>query len=120
MSNFSNNLFIHLRVHSAYSLSFGALQIDKIIDLAKQLISLAGLTTKDKNNPKGDIEITFTGLRSGEKLFEELLLDGNYYETTHKKIFRAVEKFIPFEQLIPKIENIIQVSISQINHKNLK
>ena len=78
----------------------------RIIDLAKQLIYLAGLTIKDENNPKGDIEIIFTGLRIGEKLFEELLLDGNYYETNHKKIFRAVETFIPFEKLMPKIENL--------------
>ena len=84
----------------------------RIIDLAKQLVSLSGLTLKDENNPKGDIEIIFTGLRSGEKLFEELLLDGTYYETTHKKIFRAVEKFIPFEKLIPKIENLKSFVIS--------
>ena len=77
----------------------------KIIDLAKQLIFLAGLTLKNKNNPEGDIEIIFTGLRSGEKLFEELLLDGKNYETSHNKIFRAVEKFIPLEILLPKIEN---------------
>ena len=78
----------------------------KIIDLAKQLVSLAGLTIKDENNPTGDIQIIFTGLRIGEKIFEELLLEGNYYETNNKKIFRAVETFIPFKKLIPKIENL--------------
>ena len=48
----------------------------KILDLAKQMISLSGLTLKDENNEKGDIAIFETGLRPGEKLYEELLING--------------------------------------------
>ena len=57
MSNFSNNLFIHLRVHSAYSLSFGALQIDKIIDLAKN-DNQPAICITDNNNMFGALEFS--------------------------------------------------------------
>ena len=51
------------------------LDMGKPIELAEQMIKLSGLTIKDEKNPNGDIEIIFTGLRPGEKLFEELLID---------------------------------------------
>ena len=54
----------------------------KIVDLAKNLIQLSGLSVKDENNPKGDIEITYTGLRPGEKLYEELLIGGDNVRKT--------------------------------------
>ena len=47
----------------------------KIFDLAKDMITLSGMTVRDKTNPNGDIEIIFTGKREGEKLFEELVID---------------------------------------------
>ena len=65
----------------------------KIFDLAKRLINLSGMELKDKNNLNGDIEIIFTGLRPGEKLFEELLIGGNVSTTEHKKILREKEDF---------------------------
>ena len=65
----------------------------KIKELAKQMIELSGLNVKDKNNPDGDIEIIYTGLRNGEKLYEELLVDGTSQKTAHPLIFRAEEKF---------------------------
>ena len=72
----------------------------KIVDLAKNLIQLSGLSVKDENNPKGDIEITYTGLRPGEKLYEELLIGGdNVRKTTHPRIMTAEEVYLPFEQL---------------------
>ena len=72
----------------------------KIVDLAKNLIQLSGLSVKDENNPKGDIEITYTGLRPGEKLYEELLIGGdNVCKTTHPRIMTAEEVYLPFEQL---------------------
>ena len=49
----------------------------KIVELAKQMINLSGYKVKDKNNLSGDIEIKFTGLRKGEKLYEELLIEKN-------------------------------------------
>ncbi|MCL6272050.1 polysaccharide biosynthesis protein [Sansalvadorimonas sp. 2012CJ34-2] len=63
----------------------------KITSLAKRMINLSGLTVKDENNPDGDISITFTGLRPGEKLYEELLIGDNVHFTDHPKISMAVE-----------------------------
>ena len=61
----------------------------KIYDLAKKMIQLSGLQLKDKNNPNGDIEILITGLRPGEKLYEELLIENKSLPTIHPKIFKA-------------------------------
>ena len=55
------------------------------------MIKLAGRTVKDKNTPKGDIEIIYTGLRPGEKMYEELLVDGCSLPTVHPRIFKAGE-----------------------------
>ena len=71
----------------------------KIFDLAKRLINLSGMEIKDKNNPDGDIEIIFTGLRPGEKLYEELLIGDNVSTTDHKQILRAEEEFIESKEL---------------------
>ncbi|MCR8542302.1 MAG: polysaccharide biosynthesis protein [Prochlorococcus marinus XMU1423] len=78
----------------------------KILDLAKQMIYLTGLKIKDLDNPYGDIEIKTTGLRSGEKLYEELLIDNNCVSTSHPQIFKAKEKFIPASDLWPKLEEL--------------
>lgn len=66
----------------------------KIVDLAKNLIHLSGLEVKSDTNPNGDIEIKFTGLRPGEKLFEELLIGNNVKETQHMRIMTANEQFL--------------------------
>ncbi len=71
----------------------------KIYELAKRLINLSGMEVKDKDNPEGDIEIIFTGLRPGEKLYEELLIGDNVSTTHHKQIFRAEEDFLSFNDL---------------------
>jgi len=71
----------------------------KIIELAKRLINLSGYEVKDGNNPNGDIEIIFTGLRPGEKLYEELLIGDNVSRTDHKQILRAEEEFITKEEI---------------------
>ncbi len=71
----------------------------KIYDLAKKLIKLSGMTLKDKENQEGDIEIIFTGMRPGEKLYEELLIGGNVSTTQHKQILRAKEDSLSAEQL---------------------
>ena len=76
----------------------------KIVDLAKQMIKLSGLKLKDKKNPKGDIELVITGLRPGEKLYEELLIDGKSTKTKHPLIYKAKEKFIPAKKLFPILE----------------
>ncbi|CAN1568972.1 COG1086 Predicted nucleoside-diphosphate sugar epimerases [Burkholderiaceae bacterium] len=70
----------------------------KIIDLARRMVQMAGLQIKDDKNPNGDISIEFTGLRPGEKLFEELLIGDNPKSTRHPRIIKANENFIPWQQ----------------------
>lgn len=67
----------------------------KIADLAKQMIRLSGRSVKDADNPVGDIEVVFSGLRPGEKLYEELLLGDNPAGTDHPKILTADEEYAP-------------------------
>lgn len=71
----------------------------RIRDLAQRMIMLAGFTLRDDTSPEGDIEIQYTGLRPGEKLFEELLVGENASGTDHPRIMRAIESFIPFAEL---------------------
>jgi UDP-N-acetylglucosamine 4,6-dehydratase len=70
----------------------------KITDLAKRMIHLSGLELKDDNNPDGDVEIKFSGLRPGEKLYEELLIGDNVSGTQHPRIMRAEEKTLNWAQ----------------------
>ena len=71
----------------------------KIVELAKRLINLSGMDLIDEKNPEGDIEIIFTGLRPGEKLYEELLIGGNVSPTEHKKILKAQEESLSSNEL---------------------
>ena len=76
----------------------------RIKDLAEQMLSLSGLSLRDARNPQGDIEVVCTGLRPGEKLYEELLIDAESKVTQHPLIFTAKERSIPPEQLWPRID----------------
>ena len=78
----------------------------EILDLAKKMIKLSGLTIKDKKNKDGDIEIIFTGLKSGEKLYEELLIDNKSKPTIHPLIYKAEETFIPYLEILPLIKEL--------------
>jgi FlaA1/EpsC-like NDP-sugar epimerase len=71
----------------------------RIVDLAKRMIHLSGLEIKDTEHPDGDIEISYTGLRPGEKLYEELLIGDNVSKTAHERIMRAQEHVIPWAEL---------------------
>jgi FlaA1/EpsC-like NDP-sugar epimerase len=71
----------------------------RIADLAKRMIGLMGLTVRDDENPEGDIEIVYTGLRPAEKLFEELLIGTNVSGTEHPMIMRAMEHSLPWQPL---------------------
>jgi len=71
----------------------------KIIDLARRMVELSGLTVKDQNNPDGDIEIVVSGLRPGEKLYEELLISDDPIPTSHPRIFKAHEYLISLAEL---------------------
>ena len=93
----------------------------KIKDLIHKMINLSGLTLKDDKNPNGDIEIKIIGLRSGEKLFEELLLGENPQKTNHPKILTANDTFVKFELLeieLKKLKNLLD-SYSAAKVKNL-
>jgi FlaA1/EpsC-like NDP-sugar epimerase len=78
----------------------------KIIDLAKRMIELSGFRIKDESNPKGDIAIQVTGLRPGEKLYEELLIGNNPLATEHPRIMRANEEFLEWHPLEEKINEL--------------
>ncbi len=69
----------------------------KILDLAEKMIHLSGLSVRSERNPHGDIAIEFTGLRPGEKLYEELLIGDNVSETEHPMIMRADEEMLPWD-----------------------
>jgi len=76
----------------------------KILDMAREMILLSGLTTRDENSPDGDIEIVFTGLRPGEKLNEELLVGDSCQGTDHRRIMRADESMLSWHELKPTLD----------------
>ena len=86
----------------------------KILYLAKKMIHLSGLNIKDSNNPNGDIEILFTGLRPGEKLYEELLIGDSVLETEHQLILRSNEEMLPWSDL-KLILNKLKTSVDKQN-----
>lgn len=71
----------------------------RIIDLARRMVELSGLRVKDEQCPDGDIELQVTGMRPGEKLYEELLIGDNPEPTQHTRIMKAHEAFLPWEPL---------------------
>jgi FlaA1/EpsC-like NDP-sugar epimerase len=79
----------------------------KIIDLARSMIELSGFTVKDERQPDGDIAIEITGLRPGEKLYEELLIGEHPQKTTHPKIMRAEEMFTPWSVLAAQLNTLM-------------
>ena len=72
----------------------------KIVDLAHRMIHLSGFDIKDAAHPEGDIEVIFTGLRDGEKLYEELIIgEDNVESTDHPLIMQAMEHSFPLNEL---------------------
>jgi len=85
----------------------------KIYDLALKMIELSGLTLRNEQNPDGDIEIEVIGLRPGEKLYEELLIGDNPKLTTHPRVMRAQDDFLPWTRLendLKKLEMLLNVN----------
>ncbi len=76
----------------------------KILDMARRMIHLSGFEVKDEHNPDGDIEIVFTGLRPGEKLYEELLIGDNVSPTQHPLIMTAHEESLGWSEIEAYIE----------------
>ena len=78
----------------------------RIHDLAVKMVYLSGLLVKDEAHPHGDIEIAITGLRPGEKLYEELLIGDNPQPTAHPKIMKAHEEFLSWGDLQQELEKL--------------
>ncbi|MCU8511640.1 polysaccharide biosynthesis protein, partial [Vibrio vulnificus] len=91
----------------------------KIVDLAKNLIQLSGLEVKSSDNPNGDIEIKFTGLRPGEKLYEELLIGDNVEGTDHERIMTANEQFLPLEEFNQILDNLDR-ACHEFDHETIR
>jgi FlaA1/EpsC-like NDP-sugar epimerase len=84
----------------------------RIIDLARRMVELSGLRVKDEQNPSGDIEIQITGLRPGEKLYEELLIGDNAQPTEHARIMRALEDCLPWVELLEVLNTLDQAMMA--------
>ena len=91
----------------------------KIKELAEKMIHLSGLQVKDEFHPEGDIEIKYTGLRAGEKLYEELLIGDNVSETDNPLIMRAKEDKLNWDNLKLLLENLRVVNDSD-DHEKLR
>jgi FlaA1/EpsC-like NDP-sugar epimerase len=83
----------------------------KILDLAYRMAQLSGLTLRDADNPDGDIEIEVTGLRPGEKLYEELLIGDNPKDTVHERIMKAHEDYVAWPVLAPLLVALRQAAV---------
>jgi FlaA1/EpsC-like NDP-sugar epimerase len=84
----------------------------KILDLARRMAQLSGLTLREENNPTGDIDIAVSGLRPGEKLYEELLIGGNPEGTDHERIMKAHEDYVDWILLTPVLVALRQAAIA--------
>ncbi|HYW17318.1 MAG TPA: nucleoside-diphosphate sugar epimerase/dehydratase, partial [Allosphingosinicella sp.] len=78
----------------------------RIAELARNMISLSGMTVQEEDNPAGDIEIAYVGLRPGEKLYEELFVGEGALDTAHPRIKMAKERFISFAELRPHVDRL--------------
>ncbi len=78
----------------------------RINDLARQMVELSGLTVRDAAQPDGDIEIRITGLRPGEKLYEELLIGDNPMPTEHPRIMKAHEEYLSWAELDVRLDEL--------------
>jgi len=81
----------------------------KIKDLIHKMIKLSGLSIRDNNNLDGEIEVKITGLRTGEKLYEELLIGDNPQKTYHEKIKKAQDPFIPYNRLQKDLDDLLSL-----------
>jgi len=91
----------------------------KIFDLATKMIHLSGLSVKNNTNPEGDIEICITGLRPGEKLFEELLIGNNVTKTGHPMIMKAKEDRLSWQELEAALAQM-QIALEDFNQSTLR
>ena len=92
----------------------------RIKALAEQMVRLSGLSLRDAAHSDGDIEIICTGLRPGEKLFEELLIDAESQPTAHPLIFRAEERSLSPDELWPQLDDLYTAIAAQDVDEALK
>ena len=92
----------------------------RIKALAQQMVRLSGLSLRDAANPDGDIEIICTGLRPGEKLYEELLIHAESQPTAHPLIYRAKERSLPPHKLWPQLVALDRAVVAQDVHAALE
>ncbi|MCE7597216.1 polysaccharide biosynthesis protein [Vibrio fluvialis] len=91
----------------------------RITDLAINLIQLSGLEVKDEQHPYGDIAIDFTGLRPGEKLYEELLIGDNVGKTAHERIMTANERYLPLVEFEKHLSDL-DTACHDFNHERIR
>lgn len=90
----------------------------KIYDLAHRMIELSGLAVLNQETGVGDIEIVISGLRPGEKLYEELLIGENPIPTTHPRIMMAREDFLPWSEITPELE-LLRLKLAESDYEGL-
>jgi FlaA1/EpsC-like NDP-sugar epimerase len=91
----------------------------RIADLARTMVRLSGLEVRDSQNPNGDIAVEYVGLRRGEKLYEELLIGENTAATTHPRIFRNSEPYMPYADLAVVLERLAE-AVDSHDHAELQ
>jgi FlaA1/EpsC-like NDP-sugar epimerase len=91
----------------------------KIVDLAKKMINLSGYEIRSDKNPEGDIEIEFTGLRPGEKLYEELLIGDDVTGTEHERIMTANELFLTWDEYSVILDRL-DIACHEFNHEAIR
>ncbi len=87
----------------------------KIADLARRMVELSGMAVKDDQNPEGEIAVEVTGLRPGEKLYEELLIGDNPERTSHERIMKAHEDYLPWPVLELRL-NELKLAMQRNDH----
>ena len=91
----------------------------KIADMARNMIRLAGRSVRDAEHPTGEIQIQFTGLRPGEKLYEELIIGGDVDRTPHPAIMTARESFVPWAEFEDTLQRL-EAAVSQRDGKAVR
>jgi FlaA1/EpsC-like NDP-sugar epimerase len=115
-SGMTKNVSKNAQVAPVYLLDMG--EPVKIIELARSMIQLSGLSVYEAATGEGDIEIKITGLRPGEKLFEELLIGGSIRNTSHPKIKVGDESFLPWSKLQVEL-NFLQKSMQDFDEQSV-
>ena len=91
----------------------------KIVDLALKMINLSGFKIKNHDHPDGDITINFSGLRPGEKLYEELLIGDDVMGTSHERIMTANEAMLPWD-IYQEILNKLDIACHNFDHEKIR